>query len=67
MNAAEVIQRIPGVTLQRDQGEGRFVQLDGEPRPNLPTLTSTANRFLRPRAMYVMLASMLFRPTRLKL
>ncbi|TAE46260.1 MAG: TonB-dependent receptor, partial [Bacteroidetes bacterium] len=25
MNAAEAILRIPGITLQRDQGEGRFV------------------------------------------
>jgi TonB-dependent receptor len=31
MNAAEAIQRIPGITLQRDQGEGRFVQLRGTP------------------------------------
>lgn len=31
MNAAEVMQRIPGITLQRDQGEGRFVQLRGTP------------------------------------
>lgn len=29
MNAAEVVQRIPGITIQRDQGEGRFVQLRG--------------------------------------
>ncbi len=31
LNAAEVMQRIPGITLQRDQGEGRFVQLRGTP------------------------------------
>lgn len=31
MNAAEVMQRIPGITLQRDQGEGRYVQLRGTP------------------------------------
>lgn len=31
MNAAEAMQRIPGITLQRDQGEGRFVQLRGTP------------------------------------
>lgn len=31
LNAAEAIQRIPGITLQRDQGEGRFVQLRGTP------------------------------------
>jgi TonB-dependent receptor len=36
MNAAEAMQRIPGITLQRDQGEGRFVQLRGTP----PELTS---------------------------
>lgn len=36
MNAAEVMQRIPGVTLQRDQGEGRYVQLRGTP----PELTN---------------------------
>lgn len=31
MNAAESIARIPGITLQRDQGEGRYVQLRGTP------------------------------------
>lgn len=36
MNAAEAIQRIPGITLQRDQGEGRYIQLRGTP----PELTS---------------------------
>ena len=36
MNAAEVMQRIPGITLQRDHGEGRFVQLRGTP----PELTN---------------------------
>ncbi|MBN2173653.1 MAG: TonB-dependent receptor [Bacteroidales bacterium] len=36
MNAAEAIQRIPGITLQRDQGEGRFIQLRGTP----PELTN---------------------------
>jgi len=36
MNAAEAIQRIPGITLQRDQGEGRYVQLRGTP----PELTN---------------------------
>ncbi len=29
VNAAEVVQRIPGITIQRDQGEGRYVQLRG--------------------------------------
>ncbi len=36
MNAAEVMQRIPGITVQRDQGEGRYVQLRG----TAPELTS---------------------------
>ncbi len=36
MNAAEAVQRIPGITLQRDQGEGRYVQLRGTP----PELTN---------------------------
>ncbi len=31
VNAAEVMQRIPGITIQRDQGEGRYVQLRGTP------------------------------------
>ena len=31
MNAAESVNRIPGITLQRDQGEGRYVQLRGTP------------------------------------
>jgi len=31
MNAAEALQRIPGITLQRDQGEGRYVQVRGTP------------------------------------
>jgi len=36
MNAAEAIKRIPGITLQRDQGEGRYIQLRGTP----PELTN---------------------------
>lgn len=36
INAAEVMQRIPGITIQRDQGEGRYVQLRGTP----PELTN---------------------------
>lgn len=32
-NAAEAIQRVPGITVQRDQGEGRYVLIRGtEPR-----------------------------------
>ena len=36
LNAADALQRIPGVTLQRDQGDGRYVQLRGTP----PELTN---------------------------
>lgn len=36
LNAADAIQRVPGITLQRDQGEGRYVQLRGTP----PELTN---------------------------
>lgn len=36
VNAAEAVQRISGITLQRDHGEGRFVQLRGTP----PQLTN---------------------------
>ncbi|NEQ48729.1 MAG: TonB-dependent receptor [Leptolyngbya sp. SIO3F4] len=31
LNAADAIQRVAGITLQRDQGEGRYVQLRGTP------------------------------------
>tara|TARA_R110000868_G_scaffold54234_2_gene169769 strand:+ start:262 stop:3069 length:2808 start_codon:yes stop_codon:yes gene_type:complete len=34
LNTAEVLQRVPGVTIQRSNGEGRFVQLRGT-SPNL--------------------------------
>ena len=38
-NAAEATQRIPGITVQRDQGEGRYVVVRGtEPRLNSMTL-----------------------------
>lgn len=30
-NAAEAVQRIPGVSIERDQGEGRFVAIRGLP------------------------------------
>ncbi len=31
INAAEAMQRITGITLRRDQGEGKFIQLRGTP------------------------------------
>lgn len=39
INAAEVLQRVPGITVQRDQGDGRYIQIRGtEPRLNAMTL-----------------------------
>lgn len=39
INAAEILQRVPGITVQRDQGDGRYVQIRGtEPRLNAMTL-----------------------------
>ncbi len=36
VNAAEAMQRIPGITIQREQGEGKYIQLRGTP----PELTN---------------------------
>jgi TonB-dependent receptor len=47
MNAAEVMQRIPGITLQRDQGEGRYVQLRGTP-PELTTFNVNGEQIPSP-------------------
>lgn len=47
MNAAEVMQRIPGITLQRDQGEGRYVQLRGTP-PQLTTFNINGEQIPSP-------------------
>ncbi len=51
MNAAEVMQRIPGVTLQRDQGEGRFVQLRGTP-PALTNFNINGEQIPSPEGSY---------------
>lgn len=48
LNAAEVMQRIPGITLQRDQGEGRFVQLRGTP-PELTTFNINGEQVPSPQ------------------
>ncbi|QBG36114.1 TonB-dependent receptor [Litorilituus sediminis] len=37
-NAAEALQRLPGISIQRDQGEGRFVTIRGID-PNLNNVT----------------------------
>ena len=31
INSAEALQRLPGISVQRDQGEGRYVQVRGTP------------------------------------
>ena len=31
INSAEALQRLPGISVQRDQGEGRYVQIRGTP------------------------------------
>lgn len=37
-NVAEAVQRVPGITIQTDRGEGRFVVIRGT-EPNLNTVT----------------------------
>ena len=51
LNAAEVMQRIPGITLQRDQGEGRFVQLRGTP-PELTNFNVNGEQVPSPEGSY---------------
>lgn len=46
-NTAEAIQRIPGVSLQRDQGEGRYVQLRGSD-PRLTNVTINGDQIPAP-------------------
>ena len=46
-NAAEATQRLPGVTLQRDQGEGRFVQIRGT-EPRLTSVSINGERIPAP-------------------
>lgn len=48
MNAAEVLQRVPGVTIQRDQGEGRYVQLRGT-APELTTFNINGEQIPSPK------------------
>ena len=41
-NAAEAVQRLPGVSVERDQGEGRFVSVRGlGPDLNSVTINGT--------------------------
>lgn len=46
-NTAEAIQRIPGVSLQRDQGEGRYVQIRGSD-PRLTNVTINGEQIPSP-------------------
>lgn len=46
-NTAEAVQRIPGVSLQRDQGEGRYVQIRGSD-PRLTNVTINGEQIPAP-------------------
>ncbi len=48
MNTAETLQRIPGVTVTRSLGEGRFVYLRGT-EPRLTTVTVNGQKIATPR------------------
>lgn len=48
MNTAEALQRIPGVTIQRSLGEGRFVYLRGT-EPRLTTVTVDGEQIASPQ------------------
>lgn len=47
MNTAEVLQRVPGVALQRSLGEGRFIYLRGT-EPRLTTVTVNGEKIASP-------------------
>ncbi len=51
LNAAEVLQRVPGITLMRDQGEGRYVQLRGTP-PQFTNFTINGEQVSSPEGSY---------------
>lgn len=46
-NVAEALQRIPGISIQRDQGEGRYVQIRGTD-PNLSNITINGEQIAAP-------------------
>lgn len=46
-NVAEALQRVPGVTITRDQGEGRFVQIRGT-NPNLNSVSINGEQIPSP-------------------
>ncbi|MFT7110624.1 MAG: hypothetical protein ACI843_002298, partial [Psychrobacter glaciei] len=48
-NAAEALQRIPGISIKRDQGEGRFVRVRGI-SPDLNSVTINGTQIPAPEA-----------------
>ncbi len=48
MNTAEALQRVPGISVTRSLGEGRFVQLRGT-EPRLTTVTVNGERIASPQ------------------
>ena len=48
-NAAEALQRIPGISIERDQGEGRFVRVRGI-NPDLNAVTINGTQLPAPEA-----------------
>lgn len=46
-NVAEALQRVPGVSIQRDQGEGRYIQIRGTD-PNLSSVTINGEQIAAP-------------------
>ncbi len=46
-NVAEALQRVPGITITRDQGEGRFVQIRGT-NPNLNSISINGEQIPSP-------------------
>ncbi|PKD42459.1 TonB-dependent receptor [Rhodohalobacter barkolensis] len=46
-NVAEALQRIPGISIQRDQGEGRYVQIRGTD-PNLSNVMINGEQIAAP-------------------
>ncbi len=51
LNTAEAVQRVPSVSLQRDQGEGRFVQIRGT-SPNLTNISINGEQIPSPEGEF---------------
>lgn len=49
INAAEALQRVPGISIERDQGEGRFVRVRGI-SPDLNAVTIDGTQLPAPEA-----------------